>query len=182
MDFYQIKGKNPLSGMLTVHGAKNSILPILAATLLASGQSILHNCPELTDVSITMDILRGLGCQIRREGSTLLVDASQPTSTQIPHYLMREMRSSIVFLGALLSRMGEGQLSYPGGCELGPRPIDLHLSSLRALGAEIEEQQGMLIAKGGNLVGKDIFLAIPSVGATQNLLLAACGADRKSVV
>lgn len=176
MDFYQIKGKNPLSGMLTVHGAKNSVLPILAATLLASGQSTLYNCPELTDVSITMDILRELGCQVRREGSTLVVDASQPTSVQIPHHLMQEMRSSIVFLGALLSRMGEGQLSYPGGCELGPRPIDLHLSSLRALGAEIKEQQGMLIAKGGNLVGKDIFLSIPSVGATQNLMLAACGA------
>ena len=176
MDFYQIKGKNPLSGMLTVHGAKNSVLPILAATLLASGQSTLYNCPELTDVSITMDILRELGCQVRREGSTLVVDASQPTSARIPHHLMQEMRSSIVFLGALLSRMGEGQLSYPGGCELGPRPIDLHLSSLRALGAEIKEQQGMLIAKGGNLVGKDIFLSIPSVGATQNLMLAACGA------
>ena len=176
MDFYQIKGKNPLSGMLTVHGAKNSVLPILAATLLASGQSTLYNCPELTDVSITMDILRELGCQVRREGSTLVVDASQPTSARIPHHLMQEMRSSIVFLGALLSRMGEGQLSYPGGCELGPRPIVLHLSSLRALGAESKEQQGMLIAKGGNLVGKDIFLSIPSVGATQNLMLAACGA------
>lgn len=176
MDFYQIKGKNPLSGMLTVHGAKNSVLPILAATLLAPGQSILHNCPELTDVSITIDILRGLGCQVKREGSTLLVDASQPTSAYIPHHLMRKMRSSIIFLGALLSRMGEGQLSYPGGCELGPRPIDLHLSSLRALGVDIEEQQGMLIAKGTNMVGRDIFLAIPSVGATQNLMLAACGA------
>lgn len=182
MDFYQIKGKNSLSGMLTVHGAKNSVLPILAATLLASGESVLHNCPKLTDVSMTTDILCGLGCGVRWEGSTLIVDATQPTCAHIPHRLMREMRSSIIFLGALLARMGEGQLSYPGGCELGPRPIDLHLSSLRALGAEIEEQQGMLIGKGSNMIGKDIFLSIPSVGATENLMLAACGATGTTTI
>ena len=144
MSHLEIRGGVPLSGRLRVQGAKNSVLPILAAALLAPGQSILHNCPDLSDVAATGKILRLLGCGVEREEKTLLVDASQPTGCAIPDPLMREMRSSVIFLGAMLARLGRAELSYPGGCELGPRPIDLHLAALRSLGAEIVEEQGRL--------------------------------------
>lgn len=177
MSYLAIRGGVPLSGRLRVQGAKNSVLPILAAALLAPGQSILHNCPRLSDVEATGKILRLLGCGVEREEKTLLVDASQPTGWTIPDPLMREMRSSVIFLGAMLARLGRAELSYPGGCELGPRPIDLHLAALRSLGAEIVEEQGRLrCTVGSGLVGRELCLSIPSVGATENAMLAACGA------
>ena len=177
MSYLEIRGGRRLEGRLRVQGAKNSVLPILAAALLAPGESVLHNCPDLSDVAATGKILRLLGCPVEREGHTLLVDASQPTGFQIPDRLMREMRSSVIFLGAMLSRMGRAELSYPGGCELGPRPIDLHLSALRRLGAEITEEQGRLrCTAGSGLTGRELCLSLPSVGATENAMLAACGA------
>lgn len=177
MSYYEIQGGRPLYGALTVHGCKNSVLPILAACLLAPGQSVIHNCPDLSDVSATLDILRLLGCKADREGDTVAVDASALGRSDIPEHLMREMRSSVIFLGALLARLGTAELSYPGGCELGPRPIDLHLSALRTLGAEILEEQGALCCRRGRegLSGREICLSIPSVGATENIMLAACG-------
>ena len=176
MSYYEIQGGHPLSGSLAVHGAKNSVLPILAACLLVPGQCVLHNCPDLSDVSVTIDILRLLGCRVDREGDTVTVDASALSRSDIPEHLMREMRSSVIFLGALLARLRTAELSYPGGCELGPRPIDLHLSALRALGAEILEEQGILCCRdAGRLQGREICLSIPSVGATENAMLAACG-------
>ena len=175
MSYYEIQGGRPLYGTLAVHGAKNSVLPILAACLLVPGQCVLHNCPNLSDVSATLDILRLLGCRADREGDAVVIDASSLTRWNIPEHLMREMRSSVIFLGALLARLGEAELSYPGGCELGPRPIDLHLAALRALGAEILEEQGALVCRRGTLRGREICLAVPSVGATENAVLAACG-------
>ena len=175
MSYYEIQGGRPLYGTLAVHGAKNSVLPILAACLLVPGQCVLHNCPDLSDVSATLDILRLLGCRADREGDAVVIDASSLTRWNIPEHLMREMRSSVTFLGALLARLGEAELSYPGGCELGPRPIDLHLAALRALGAEILEEQGALVCRRGTLRGREICLAVPSVGATENAVLAACG-------
>ena len=175
MSYYEIQGGRPLYGTLAVHGAKNSVLPILAACLLVPGQCVLHNCPNLSDVSATLDILRLLGCRADREGDAVVIDASSLTRWNIPEHLMREMRSSVTFLGALLARLGEAELSYPGGCELGPRPIDLHLAALRALGAEILEEQGALVCRRGTLRGREICLAVPSVGATENAVLAACG-------
>ena len=111
MSYLEIRGGRRLEGRLRVQGAKNSVLPILAAALLAPGESVLHNCPDLSDVAATGKILRLLGCRVEREGHTLLVDASQPTGFQIPDRLMREMRSSVIFLGAMLSRMGRAELS-----------------------------------------------------------------------
>ena len=176
MSCYRIEGGRPLAGRLAVQGAKNSVLPILAATLLAPGCSVIHNCPDLSDVSATLDILALLGCRVDREGDTVTVDASVLGRADVPERLMREMRSSVVFLGALLARLGTAELSYPGGCELGPRPIDLHLAALRALGAEIREDQGCLCCRGGRgLHGRELCLSIPSVGATENAMLAACG-------
>ena len=183
MSHLEIRGGVPLSGRLRVQGAKNSVLPILAAALLAPGQSVLHNCPRLSDVEATGKILRLLGCGVEREGETLLVDASQPTDWTIPDPLMREMRSSVIFLGAMLARLGRAELSYPGGCELGPRPIDLHLAALKRLGAEIEQRGGSLLCHGGGrLRGAEIDLALPSVGATENAMLAACGAAGETVI
>ena len=177
MSYYEIQGGRPLDGRLEIHGAKNSVLPILAAALLAPGESVIENCPDLSDVSATMDILRLLGCRVEREGGTVTVDASALIRCQIPESLMREMRSSVIFLGAMLARLGEAELFYPGGCELGPRPIDLHLAALRKLGAEILEGQGSLRGRKSRagLRGEEICLSIPSVGATENAMLAACG-------
>ena len=177
MSFYEICGGRPLRGELRVQGAKNSALPILAAALLAPGQSVIRNCPDLSDVTAALEILRLLGCGAVREGTDVLIDASQLTGCGIPDRLMREMRSSVIFLGALLARLGRAELSYPGGCELGPRPIDLHLAALRGLGAEIAEEQGRLTCtRGKGLTGRELCLSIPSVGATENAMLAACGA------
>lgn len=175
MSYYEILGGRPLSGTLAVHGAKNSVLPILAACLLAPGQSVIHNCPDLSDVSATLDILRLLGCRVDRAGDTVSVDAGTLSRSGIPERLMREMRSSVIFLGALLARLGAAELSYPGGCELGSRPIDLHLSALRTLGAEIKEEQGALCCRDEGMHGRELCLSIPSVGATENIMLAACG-------
>ncbi len=175
MSVFQIEGGHPLSGSVRVQGAKNSVLPILAATLLAGGQCLLRNCPRLTDVDNTLSILRHLGCRVEREGDAVTVDSGVLTGWDVPDRLMREMRSSVVFLGSILGRMGKAELTYPGGCELGPRPIDLHLSALRTLGAGIQERNGRLCCE-GTLTGSDITLSLPSVGATENAMLAAVAA------
>ena len=176
-----IDGPARLSGELSVQGAKNSTLPLLAGALLCKGQTVLHNCPELSDVETAVEILRHLGCVCRREGHDLIVDSSV-TCHEIPEELMRRMRSSIVFLGAILSRCGEARLCSPGGCELGPRPIDLHLAVLRKLGADLREEGGHLRCTAQHMEGREIALSIPSVGATENAILAACGAEGETVL
>lgn len=177
-----IEGGAPLRGELTIQGSKNSVLPVLAATILSRGACRIENCPQLRDVDASAAILRHLGCRVRRDGTALEVDTAPMSRCDIPDELMREMRSSVIFLGAILARQGEAVLSYPGGCELGPRPIDLHLAALRALGAEITERGGALHCEAKRLCGTDITLAIPSVGATENAILAACGAAGTTVI
>ena len=173
-----INGGRRLEGEIQVHGAKNSALPLLAATILAHGECILHNCPMLTDVDAACRILSCLGCRCSRNGSTVCVDSSNVCGNEIPDNLMREMRSSIVFLGAVLGRIRRCRLTFPGGCELGARPIDLHLAALREMGAEIEEQHGWLeCAAPGGLHGARVTLSFPSVGATENIMLAAVCAE-----
>lgn len=181
MSVFLIQGGGPLSGAVRIQGAKNSVLPILAATLLVPGTCVVHNCPRLTDVDYTLAILRHLGCKAERQGETVTVDASALTDYNVPDSLMREMRSSVVFLGPILGRLGRAEVSYPGGCELGPRPIDLHLSALRTLGADIQERNGRLCCA-GRLTGGDITLSIPSVGATENAMLAAVGAEGTTTI
>ncbi len=177
-----ISGGARLEGETVIAGAKNSVLPILAASLLAKGQVELQNCPHLRDVEASAAILRELGCDARWENDSLLVDTGGVCRCRIPDTLMREMRSSVIFLGAILARCGQAELSYPGGCELGPRPIDLHLEGLRALDAEIDDAGGMLSARAGSLRGREVVLRLPSVGATENLMLAACGAEGVTVI
>ena len=176
MHTYLVEGGRPLDGSVEIHGAKNSVLPILAAALLAPGECVIHNCPDLSDVEASLDILRHLGCTVRREGGTVVVDATAPGRWDVPDQLMREMRSSVIFLGAVLGRMGRARMCAPGGCELGPRPIDLHLAAIRSLGGRIAETEGGLLCE-GKLHGADIVLSLPSVGATENAMLAAVCAD-----
>lgn len=183
MSVWHIAGGNRLSGSVTVQGAKNAVLPIMAASVLAPGETELLNVPTLRDVNTTIRILRGLGCSVEREGDAVYIDSRPMSRSEIPHSLMRELRSSVIFLGALLARCGHARLSMPGGCELGPRPIDLHLMALRALGAEIDERGGDLICFApSGLHGAGIALPMPSVGATENAMLAACAAEGETVI
>ena len=182
MNTITITGGSPLQGELTVQGAKNSVLPILAATILCGDTCRIIRCPHLSDVDAAVDILHYLGCTASWEGSDLLIDTSAMTRYDIPEHLMRRMRSSVIFLGAILARFKEAELSYPGGCELGPRPIDLHINALRTLGAEICESGGLLHCTARRMVGREIVLTLPSVGATENAMLAACGAEGITVI
>ena len=180
MSVMYLRGGTPLEGELAVHGAKNSVLPILAACLLAREPVTLHNCPRLTDVSAALGILRRLGCRVEQEGHTITVDPAGAAGNTISEEQMRSMRSSIIFLGPLLARTGEAHLTYPGGCELGPRPIDLHLSAIRAMGCEVSEDYGIHCQ--GRPQGGEVQLALPSVGATENAMLCAVGADRPTTI
>ena len=182
MSHFQITGGAPLEGALPVHGAKNSVLPILAACLLAREQVVLHNCPDLTDVTAALAILEHLGCSTRREGDTVVVQPGAVITNAIPEALMRPMRSSIIFLGPLLARTGGAHQTMPGGCEIGARPIDLHLAAMRALGASITEDGAGLHCTAAKLNGCDIHLSLASVGATENAMLAACGAEGTTTI
>lgn len=178
-----IQGPSRLEGEIRVHGAKNSTLPLMAASLLCDGTSVLHNCPVLSDVRASERILQHLGCRTERSGADVQIDAQGVAHWDIPEHLMREMRSSIVFLGAIIARMGRAELSFPGGCELGPRPIDLHLASLRKMGVKIQEDHGCLKCSAPEgLQGANIAFSFPSVGATENVLLAACCAKGITMV
>ncbi len=172
-----IEGGVPLCGEVKVHGAKNSVLPILAASLLVNGTSVIHNCPDLSDVRASIKILTRLGCNCKRNGSTVTVDSTQVNCCIIPENLMREMRSSIIFLGAIAARCKKAFLSSPGGCEIGPRPIDLHISSLKELGLTINESHGCIDCVCKDILrGSNIYIPIPSVGATENIMIAAATA------
>lgn len=184
MDKIVINGGKRLNGEITVQGAKNSVLPILVATLLVNGISVIHNCPRLSDVDATIKILEYLGCVVTREGNTITVDSTGVNQTHVPDDLMREMRSSIVFLGGILGRMGKAVLSTPGGCEIGLRPIDLHLSSMEQFGATVTTENGYIVcsAEENGLRGTRITLSFPSVGATENIILAAVLAKGTTII
>ena len=180
---FVVEGGRRLSGEVRLQGSKNSALPILAATLLCRGECVLHNCPRLSDVEASLAILRYIGCKARREGSTVIVDTGSVTRFDIPSRLTHRMRSSIIFLGAMIARFDRVRMSFPGGCELGPRPIDLHLCALREMGVGICEEHGELdcrVAEG--LHGANIVLPIPSVGATENIMIAAAAAHGTTII
>lgn len=178
-----INGGKQLFGEVKIHGAKNSVLPILAATVLCCGTCIIHNCPELSDVNASINILRHLGCRCSFKNNTVTVNSNTIQCSQIPDSLMLKMRSSVIFLGAILGRCGSAVISSPGGCELGPRPIDLHISALKRLGAKVTESHGLIkfnAPKG--LIGAKINLSFASVGATENIILAATTAKGVTVI
>lgn len=173
MKCLKIIGGKKLNGSVSVHGAKNSILPILSACVLINGVSVIHNCPRLSDVEVTVDILRYLGAKVERKGDTLTVDASDINRFDILESQMKELRSSIVFLGALASRAEKACLYLPGGCEIGLRPIDLHLKGLKALGYNVYTNGHNVCAVKKKVRGTEIVLPFPSVGATENIILAS---------
>ncbi len=172
----------PLSGEVTVHGAKNSVLPILAATLLCRTPCVLHNCPDILDVTHALAILRSLGCASERRGASVYIDPRGSDGHSVPPELAASMRASSLFLGALLARQGEASLSLPGGCPIGARPVDYHLLAFRALGAEVAETDDTIHCRARKLTGARITLPGPSVGATENAMLAAVGAEGITVI
>lgn len=174
MSRFIIEGGKKMEGEITVQGSKNAVLPILAATILSDGKNAIYNCPKLRDVDMTIEVLKNLGCRVDFEGDCLEVDASSISGYTIPDELMRQMRSSIIFLGAIISRFGKAEISMPGGCEIGNRPIDLHISALKRLGVEITESHGFIHCVRKRNLPADIHLDFPSVGATENIMLAAC--------
>lgn len=183
MDKLVINGSKRLTGEIEVHGSKNSVLPILAACVLTQGENIIHNCPILSDVDAALKILVELGCKVKREEHTVCVDSSGVNGFEISDSLMREMRSSVIFLGAILGRTGKAVLSTPGGCEIGLRPIDMHISAMEQLGAEVFEEHGRLHFECKNgLHGARVILPFPSVGATENIMIASCVAKGTTVI
>ncbi|MDR0930270.1 MAG: UDP-N-acetylglucosamine 1-carboxyvinyltransferase [Clostridiales bacterium] len=169
-----IEGGRRLSGSVIIHKAKNAILPILAATVLNGGDNIIYNCPKLKDVFATINILRHLGCVAEYHGDDLHINSSNVCRADITPNLMEAMRSSVIFLGAVMARCGHAIASPPGGCEIGLRPIDLHIKAFKQLGISITEKKGEIVCKKKRASVKDeIFLSFPSVGATENIMLLA---------
>jgi UDP-N-acetylglucosamine 1-carboxyvinyltransferase len=182
LDNLVIEGGHPLSGTIRIHGAKNAALPILAASLLAEGKVTIRNVPRLLDIEVMLDILRDLGCKARHQDSVVTVDTAVATSSHIPESLMRRMRSSVFLMGPLLARFGEAQLYQPGGCAIGERKIDLHLRGLAALGANIEEKGSRIVCSARRLKGAEVSLDFPSVGATENIMMAAVLAQGRTTI
>ncbi len=182
MEALSIYGGERLRGEVRISGAKNSVLPILAACAAVGGESVLHNCPDISDVEVALEILRALGCRTQREGQTLLIHAGGLSGTVIPDALAGQMRASVLFLGAVYTRLGEAELCQPGGCRLGERPIDLHLQALCALGAEFVDCEGRVRCRRSGRDGGYIHFRYPSVGATENALLAAVGCQNDSIL
>ncbi|NLM12584.1 MAG: UDP-N-acetylglucosamine 1-carboxyvinyltransferase [Epulopiscium sp.] len=182
MGKFYIDGGKRLEGTLRVQGGKNAVLPILAATVLNGHISYIHDCPQILDVLTMISILERIGCNVKWEGKTLIVDSSTVSSYEVPEDLVREMRSSIILLGSVLGRYKKVVISYPGGCPLGPRPIDLHLKALRQLGVQIKEEHGFIICEASKLTGAKIHLDFPSVGATENIMLTAALAEGTTVI
>ncbi len=178
-----VNGGKQLTGEIAVQGAKNSVLPVLAGAVLCDGECVIHNCPNLSDVQSSIKILRNFGAKVSYQDNTVAVDCRSIEKYEIPESLMREMRSSVVFLGGIIGRTKRAIISNPGGCELGPRPIDLHLSALKKLGVEIYEEHGFLNCNAEKgLYGTEIHLAFPSVGATENVILTAATAKGVTVI
>ena len=177
-----VKKSNPLKGSVKIDGAKNAVLPIIAATLLAKGKSVIKEVPNLRDVHVISDLLRLLGAEVEYEGKTLTVDATNITTCEAPYELVRKMRASFLVMGPLLSRFNHTKISMPGGCAIGTRPIDLHLKGFKCLGADVEIDHGFVEARTEKLKGSKLYLDFPSVGATENIMMAACLAEGTTII
>lgn len=173
MSTYVIEGGRKLEGEVTVSGSKNASLPILAATVLNDGITKLYNVPNIKDTKVMIDILKHLGCKIKRSGNKVIVDARKINKYEIPEELMRKMRSSVILAGALIGRFKKATFSYPGGCDIGARPIDLHLKVFSNLGINISKNSGNIVCKCDTIENSKIHLDFPSVGATENAILVA---------
>ena len=182
MDKYVIDGGKRLCGSVAVQSAKNSVLPLLAASILTEKRVVIRETPGISDVACMAPILREVGADVRFSGGNVTIDSADACCHEIPSSLTRELRSSVFMLGSLLSRFGRALIAYPGGCDIGLRPIDLHLSALKRLGVSISERDGFIFCECAKLRGADISLDFPSVGATENILLAAAKAEGRTVL
>ena len=182
MDKYIIEGGKPLYGEVEIQSAKNAVLPLLAASILTDERVVLHRCPRIRDVMNMIGILDELGCKTRFEGDSLVIDSSDAVSHEIPSALAKELRSSIFMLGSVIARFGKARITYPGGCDIGLRPIDLHLKGLKSMSVEITEDGGYINCSCVKLKGADVLLDCPSVGATENIILAAVKASGYTVI
>jgi len=182
LDKLVIEGGKPLSGTIRIHGAKNAALPILAASMLAEGTVTIRNVPRLLDIEVMLNILQDLGCRTEQIDNVVTVDSNAAFSSHVPENLMRQMRSSVFLMGPLLARFGEVEVYQPGGCAIGERKIDLHLRGLQALGAVIQETGSRIVCKADRLTGAEIILDFPSVGATENIMLAAVLASGRTTI
>ena len=174
---YIIEGGKRLEGEVSVSGSKNASLPILASTILNAGTTKLYNVPDIRDTKITQEILKFLGCKVKKSKNRIEIDSTNITKREIPEHLMHQMRSTVILAGAILARFKEVTFSYPGGCDIGARPIDLHLKSFEKLGINITENAGFIICKCDKIIGANIDLDFPSVGATENIILASVFAE-----
>ena len=181
-DVLEVRGGGPLHGDVAIAGAKNSVLKLMAASLLARGTTVLTNVPDITDVSDMADLLTAMGLTVRRDGDRLEIDRPDEINPEAPYELVERMRASIVVLGPLLSSVGRGRIALPGGDDFGHRPIDLHLRSFEAMGAQVTSAHGYVEATAPRLVGTEITLEFPSVGATENVMMAAALAKGTTVI
>lgn len=177
-----IKGGSKLNGELDVYSAKNAVLPLLAATVMADGTSKIKNCPMITDVFAMQEILTDLGCDVKIQGKDISVDPQNIKRYEISEERARKMRSSIFLLGALLSKYKKAVIAYPGGCDIGLRPINLHIDGLKRLGVKIKEEDGYLFCDGTDMKGDEVTLDFPSVGTTENLIMAATLIKGRTVI
>ena len=182
MDKFIIEGGGKLYGRTEIQAAKNSVLPLLAASVLTDEQVTIRDVPAISDVENMLHILSELGCGISRTADSVIIDSVNAVSHEIPARLTKELRSSVFMLGSVLTRFRRAKISYPGGCDIGLRPIDLHLAGLKRLGVKIEEDKGYITCSCDKLSGADILLDFPSVGATENIILASAKAEGTTVI
>lgn len=182
MSYYIIEGGKKLEGEVKISGSKNASLPIIAATILNGKKSKIYNVPNIHDMQITLKILKYIGCKVSKNNDKIEIDSRYINKKEIPEHLMREMRSTVILAGAILSRFKEVTFSYPGGCDIGARPIDLHLKAFKKLGINIDEEYGFIKCSCDKIIGANIDLDFPSVGATENIILASVLAEGKTVI
>lgn len=182
MEKIVIEGGVPISGFIHASGAKNSALPIMAASLLTGGSHRLYNLPQLKDVDTMKEIMERLGIVFYKDGDALCINSDNLSSTEAPYDLVRKMRASILLLGPLLAREGRAKISLPGGCAIGARPVNLHLSALSAMGADISLNYGYIDARVKKLKGAEIFFDIPTVTGTENIMMAATLAEGRTIL
>jgi len=182
MGSFIIQGSNSLEGIVNIGGSKNAALPILASTVIHGREYLLDNIPDIEDVRDMLEILTIMGCSVQYDNGVALIDTRGLNTHKVPEKLVRKIRSSIILMGAVLQRTGSVEIAYPGGCEIGLRPIDLHLKGLKKLGVDIQEKSGLLIGTVKESEGCEISLDYPSVGATENIILFAVGISGKTVI
>lgn len=182
MSKFLIQGGKKLEGEIKISGSKNAALPIIAATVLNAGTTTLYNVPDIQDVNTMFEILKKIGATIKRKNNKIIINTSKVHTYEIPDDLMRQMRSSVILAGALIGKYHKARFSCPGGCDIGSRPIDLHLKGFEKLGVDIKEEYGEIYCNTEKIIGTQIHLDFPSVGATENIILASCLGEGTTII